>query len=77
MADGQVTMQQRVNLISISKILSGVSNNKMLEGDGPGIAEINAYIKAQGVKMTKFFADVTDNVPDPSSHLRVRRVTPP
>lgn len=72
MAEGQVTMQQRVNLISVSKILSGVSNNKTLEGDGPGIAMVNKFIKDQGARMATFFAQVTDDVPDPSTHLRVR-----
>lgn len=74
MAEGQVTLPQRMNLMTISKILSLVTNQKRMEGNEDAMAEvkaINKYIKSAEGKMQKFLQQLTESVEDPSEHLQI------
>eukprot|EP01122_Echinamoeba_exundans_P013058 TRINITY_DN5634_c0_g2_i1.p1 TRINITY_DN5634_c0_g2~~TRINITY_DN5634_c0_g2_i1.p1 ORF type:complete len:996 (+),score=278.15 TRINITY_DN5634_c0_g2_i1:360-3347(+) len=74
MAEGQVSLAQRVNLIGISKILQLIANQKHMEGNESTMIEvkaINKYIKSVESKMHKFLEQLTESVEDPSEHLQI------
>ncbi|XP_049850344.1 ras GTPase-activating-like protein rgaA [Schistocerca gregaria] len=70
MAD-TLDMQQRVSLIAISKMLSNITNNRLLDGDASHIQKINAYIQEKNVEFRDFLTDVIRDVPESSEYFNI------
>jgi len=69
MADN-VSPQQRINLIAISKILANVTFNRLVDGNGQEVDEMNTYIKKWNERFWKFLNTLVD-VPDPAEYLQI------
>jgi serine/threonine protein kinase len=68
---GPLTMQQRVNLIAVSKILSLIANNRLMDGEAVHVKEINSHISKLSAKFHDFLDSVTTKVQEPSEYLKI------
>jgi serine/threonine protein kinase len=66
-----LSMQQRVNLIAVSKILSLIANNRSMEGTGPHVKLINSHIAKLSSRFHDFLDLVTKKVQDPAEYLKI------
>ena len=66
-----LTMHQRVNMIAISKVLSSIANNKLMDGEGEHVKKLNAFISKWSTKFHDFLDTVTTKVQEPSEYLKI------
>lgn len=67
----QLTLTKRVNLVTVSKILSNITTNKPLDGNTKEVHRINEYIKESSQKFRQFLIDLTEGIPEPADYLNI------
>lgn len=68
---GPLSMEQRVNLIAISKVLSLIANNRTMDGESSHIKKLNSHISKLSTRFHDFLNNITSNVPEPAEYLKI------
>lgn len=66
-----LTTQQRVNLATVSKILSHITSGQCVQESNDEIKRLNEHIKEGSIKLKNFLTQLTENLEEPAEYLNI------